>query len=339
MTEATAPTTRSGALLEARGVSKHFPVAGGLFRRLRGVERETLKAVDDVSLTISRGETLGLVGESGCGKSTFGRVLLRLYEPTAGQVLLEGQDITAKGTNAMRAVRKRMQVVFQDPYSSLNPSMTVRQALEEVLTVHRLVPTTKRRERVGELLEMVGLSPAMADRRPSQFSGGQRQRIGIARALAMGPEIIIADEVVSALDVSVQAQVLNLMMRLQEDLGLTYLFISHNLGVVQHISQRVAVMYLGKIVELAPTAELFSEPRHPYSQALMRAVPKTVARRKTLTEAVQGDLPDPIHPPAGCPFHPRCPHVVDICRIEYPRLRSVGANRTVACHLYGGVPS
>ena len=337
MTEPTAVITTSSVghpLLEARGLSKHFPVSGGLIHRLRGIAPEILKAVDDVSLTIDRGETLGLVGESGCGKSTFGRVLLRLYEPTAGQVLLDGQDITTKGSDAMRALRKRMQVVFQDPYSSLNPSMTVRQALEEVLAVHNLVPKAQRRNRVGELLEMVGLSREMSDRKPSQFSGGQRQRIGIARALAMGPEIIISDEAVSALDVSVQAQVLNLMMHLQDDLGLTYLFISHNLAVVQHISQRVAVMYLGKIVELAPTVDLFAEPLHPYTKALMLAVPKPIARRKTLTAAVQGDPPNPISPPPGCPFNPRCPHVMDICRQQYPSLRRVGRDRTVACHLY-----
>jgi oligopeptide/dipeptide ABC transporter ATP-binding protein len=337
MTDSSAPSMsiqESKHLLEARGVSKHFSVSGGLLHRIRGLPFETLKAVDDVSLTIDRGETLGLVGESGCGKSTFARVLLRLYEPTAGQVLLDGQEITSKGPEAMRAVRRRMQVVFQDPYSSLNPTMTVRQTLEEVLAVHRLAPRSRRRERVGELLEMVGLGREMADRKPSQFSGGQRQRIGIARALAMGPEFIVSDEAVSALDVSVQAQVLNLMMRLQDDLGLTYLFISHNLGVVQHISRRVAVMYLGRIVELAPTADLFDQPLHPYTQALMRAVPKIVARRKALTAAVQGDPPNPINPPRGCPFHPRCPHVMDICREQYPVLRSVGEQRTVACHLY-----
>lgn len=321
-------------LLEARGVSKHFEVSSGLARRLRRVPPETLRAVDDVSLTIDRRETLGLVGESGCGKSTLGRVLLRLHEPTAGTVLLDGQDITKAGSEALRAIRRRMQVVFQDPYSSLNPTMTVRQTLEEVLAVHHLVPKSTRRQRVGELLEMVGLGREMADRKPSQFSGGQRQRIGIARALAVGPELVISDEAVSALDVSVQAQVLNLMMRLQDDLGLTYLFISHNLAVVQHISQRVAVMYLGRIVELAPTADLFAQPLHPYTQALIRAVPKPVARRKSLTVAVRGDPPNPISPPRGCPFHPRCPMAMDVCREDYPVLRAGGANRTVACHLY-----
>ena len=250
----------SAPLLEARGVSKEFVLADGLVRRMRGRPAETLKAVDDVSLTIERGETVGLVGESGCGKSTFGRLLLRLYEPTAGQIFHNGINILGHDARATRELRTKIQVVFQDPYSSLNPTMTVRQMIEEVLKVHKVCPPEARTERVGELLEMVGLSRDMAARKPHQFSGGQRQRIGIARALAVGPDFIVADEAVSALDVSVQAQVLNLMMHLQEDLGLTYLFIAHNLGVVQHISQRVAVMYLGKIVELAFQSTLVGNP-------------------------------------------------------------------------------
>lgn len=321
-------------LLEARGVSKEFVVADGLIRRVRGLPAQTLKAVDDVSLVIHRGETVGLVGESGCGKSTFGRLLLRLYEPTRGEIYHNGVNILSHNARATRELRTKIQVVFQDPYSSLNPSMKVRQMLEEVLAVHRVCPPDERKERVGALLEMVGLSREMADRRPHQFSGGQRQRVGIARALAVGPDFIVADEAVSALDVSVQAQVLNLLMHLQEDLGLTYLFIAHNLGVVHHISQRVAVMYLGKIVELAPTDELFREPLHPYTKALLRAVPKLVPQQKTTPPALEGDLPNPINRPAGCHFHPRCPYVMPICKEQYPALRRASSGRSVACHLY-----
>jgi len=333
----TTETSQAGPgvpLVEARGVSKHFVVADNLVRRLRGRPAESLKAVDDVSLSIMRGETVGLVGESGCGKSTFGRVLLRLYEPTAGHIYHNGVDILAHDARATRELRTKIQIIFQDPYSSLDPSMTVRQTLEEVLSVHRLCPPSGRSERVAELLRTVGLEPAMAGRKPHQFSGGQRQRIGIARALAVGPDFIVADEAVSALDVSVQAQVLNLMMRLQDDLGLTYLFIAHNLGVVRHISQRVAVMYLGRIVELAPTRELFGEPLHPYTQALMSAVPRPEPRRKTITPALLGDPPNPINRPTGCHFHPRCPHAMPVCREVEPVPRAVAAGRTVSCHLY-----
>ncbi len=326
--------TEMTPLLEARHVSKSFVLADGFVRRLRGRAPETLTAVDDVSLTMYRGETVALVGESGCGKSTFGRLLLRLYEPTAGEILHNGVNILKHDARATRELRTKIQVVFQDPYSSLNPTMTVGRAISEVLSVHNVCPPEKRRERVGELLQMVGLAPDMAARRPHQFSGGQRQRVGIARALAVEPDFIVADEAVSALDVSVQAQVLNLMMRLQEELGLTYLFIAHNLGVVKHISQRVAVMYLGKIVEVAPTGELFDEPLHPYTQALLRAVPKPIPRRKELTPALAGDPPNPINRPRGCHFHPRCPHAMQICREEYPTLRAAGPGRTVACHLY-----
>jgi len=321
-------------LLEARHVSKSFVLADGFVRRLRGRAPETLTAVDDVSLTVYKGETVALVGESGCGKSTFGRLLLRLYEPTAGEILHNGVNILNHDARATRELRTKIQVVFQDPYSSLNPTMTVGKAISEVLSVHKICPPEKRRERVGELLQMVGLAPDMAERRPHQFSGGQRQRVGIARALAVEPDFIVADEAVSALDVSVQAQVLNVMMRLQEDLGLTYLFIAHNLGVVKHISQRVAVMYLGRIVEVASTGDLFDEPLHPYTQALLRAVPKPVPRRKELTPALAGDPPNPIDRPRGCHFHPRCPHAMPICRDEYPAPRAVGPHRTVACHLY-----
>ena len=319
-------------LLETRRLTKHFPQHGSLLRRLRGQERP-LVAVEDVSLSIQRGETLGLVGESGSGKSTFGRLLLQLEKPTSGDILFEGRSVLGQGERSARELRKRIQVIFQDPYSSLNPTMTVRQMLEEVLHVHRIVPKEARPARVADLLERVGLAPEFAGRRPHQFSGGQRQRVGIARALAVEPEFIVADEAVSALDVSVQAQVLNLMMRLQEELGLTYLFISHNLTVMRHISEHVAVMYLGRVVEQSPTETLFAEPLHPYTQALLKAAPKPTPRRRAITPAVSGDIPSPIDRPSGCHFHPRCKFVMDVCRVEYPAVRRVGA-AVVACHLY-----
>ena len=324
------------ALLETRSLTKHFPQQGGLVRRLRG-EVSPLVAVEDVSLAIERGETLGLVGESGSGKSTFGRLLLQLEKPTSGDILFEGRSVLGRGERSARELRKRIQVIFQDPYSSLNPTMTVRQMLEEVLHVHGIVPKEARAARVADLLERVGLAPEFAGRRPHQFSGGQRQRIGIARALAVEPEFIVADEAVSALDVSVQAQVLNLMMRLQEELDLTYLFISHNLTVMRHISEHVAVMYLGRIVEQSPTETLFAEPLHPYTQALLKAAPKPTPRRRAITPAVSGDIPSPIDRPSGCHFHPRCKFVMDICRVEYPAARRVG-DAVVACHLYEPTP-
>jgi oligopeptide transport system ATP-binding protein len=319
-------------LLETRGLTKHFPQHGSVLRRLRGEERP-LVAVEDVSLSIERGETLGLVGESGSGKSTFGRLLLQLEKPTSGDILFEGRSVLGQGERSARELRKRIQVIFQDPYSSLNPTMTVSQMLEEVLHVHGIVPKEARAARVVDLLDRVGLAPEFAGRRPHQFSGGQRQRIGIARALAVEPEFIVADEAVSALDVSVQAQVLNLMMRLQEELGLTYLFISHNLTVMRHISEHVAVMYLGRVVEQSPTETLFAEPLHPYTQALLKAAPKPTPRRRAITPAVSGDIPSPIDRPSGCHFHPRCKFVMDVCRVEYPAARRVG-NAMVACHLY-----
>jgi oligopeptide/dipeptide ABC transporter ATP-binding protein len=324
----------AAALLETRHVSKHYAAGGGVLHALGRGAPEVLRAVDDVSVRIERGETLGLVGESGSGKSTLGRLVLQLEPPTSGEIFYDGQSVLGRRARETRELRKRIQVVFQDPYSSLNPTMTVRQTLEEVLKVHRLAPKAGRRDRVEELLETVGLAPGSADRKPHQFSGGQRQRIGIARALAVEPEFIVADEAVSALDVSVQAQVLNLMVRLQDQLGLTYLFIAHNLAVMRHISRNVAVMYLGRIVEHSPTADLFREPLHPYTQALMKAAPSPIARRKSIQPALTGEMPNPISPPSGCHFHPRCPHAMDVCRVTYPAARLVGGHRSVACHLY-----
>jgi oligopeptide transport system ATP-binding protein len=322
-------------LVETRGLTKHFPIHGGMARRLRGHARAAIVAVEDVSLAIRLGETVGLVGESGSGKSTFGRLLLQLYPPTSGDILFEGRSVLGQSERRTRELRRRIQVIFQDPYSSLNPTMTVRQMLAEVLAVHRIVPRDLRDPRIAELLERVGLAPEFAGRRPHQFSGGQRQRVGIARALAVEPEFIVADEAVSALDVSVRAQVLNLLMRLQEELGLTYLFISHDLTVMRHISQHVAVMYLGRVVEYSPTETLFAEPLHPYTQALLKAAPTPKPRRKEITPAVSGDIPSPIDRPSGCHFHPRCKFAMSICRTDYPALRRVGS-AVVACHLYEG---
>lgn len=327
------PKQEVGALVETRELTKHYPLHTNI--PLAGRRRETLRAVDGVSMAIRRGETVGLVGESGCGKSTFGRLLLHLETPSSGEVRFEGEVVE---TSALPRLRRKAQIIFQDPFSSLNPRKTVRSTLEEVLAVHRVCPAQERRVRVDELLERVGLSSDLAARRPRQFSGGQRQRIGIARALAVDPEFIVADEPVSALDVSVQAQVLNLLTELQDELKLTYLFISHNLGVVRHLSQRVVVMYLGRVVEESPTGALFDEPLHPYTQALIRAVPEIDPDKAGETVAVEGDLPNPIHPPSGCHFHPRCRFAMDVCRIEYPHPRRVSPGRVVACHLYDGDP-
>jgi oligopeptide/dipeptide ABC transporter ATP-binding protein len=324
----------SGAdvLLDVRHLVKHFHVGGGLFGGPAGVVR----AVDDVSFSIRRGETLGLVGESGCGKTTTGRCILQLERPTSGQVLFEGRDLTALDAAELRASRRRMQVIFQDPYSSLNPRMTVGQILAEPLAVHTIVPSARgRRERVRELLHRVGLLPQHADRYPHQLSGGQRQRVGIARALAVEPALIICDEPVSALDVSIQAQIINLLEDLQAELGLTYLFIAHDLAVVRHISDRVAVMYLGKIVEVADRRELYERPLHPYTQALLAAVPipdpEVEAHRAR--PVLGGEVPSPLRPPPGCVFHPRCPIAIERCRGEIPPLREVSPGHWAACLL------
>jgi oligopeptide transport system ATP-binding protein len=319
-------------LLEVRNLVKQFAVGGGLFGGPRGIVR----AVDGISFTLHRGETLGLVGESGCGKTTTGRCILQLERPTSGQVIFEGRDLTTLDEAQLRAFRRRIQVIFQDPYSSLNPRMTVGQIIGEPLAVHGLVPDpTRRRERVRELLTRVGLLPQHASRYPHQLSGGQRQRVGIARALAVEPALIICDEPVSALDVSIQAQIINLLEDLQAEFRLTYLFIAHDLAVVRHISDRVAVMYLGKIVELADHKSLYDEPLHPYTRALLAAVPipdpELEARRERVV--LRGEVPSPLHPPPGCVFHPRCPIAVDRCRVEVPPLREIKPGHWAACHL------
>jgi oligopeptide/dipeptide ABC transporter ATP-binding protein len=319
-------------LLEVRNLVKHFQVSTGLLGRTAGVVR----AVDDVSFTIRRGETLGLVGESGCGKTTTGRCILQLEEPTSGAIVFEGRDLTRLSHAELRAVRRRIQVIFQDPYSSLNPRMTVGQIIAEPLHVHGLVPDrAARAARVRELLSHVGLLPQHASRYPHQLSGGQRQRVGIARALAVEPALIICDEPVSALDVSIQAQIINLLEDLQARFGLTYLFIAHDLAVVRHISDRVAVMYLGKIVELADRKTLYDRPLHPYTRALLSAVPipdpEVEAAREHLV--LGGEVPSPLRPPPGCVFHPRCPIAIDRCEREVPALREISPGHSAACIL------
>jgi oligopeptide/dipeptide ABC transporter ATP-binding protein len=316
-------------LIEVAGLKKHFPLGGGLF----GSGASTVKAVDGVSFTIARGETLCLVGESGCGKSTVSKLLMRLMEPTEGTIRLDGKDITHLDTAGMRLHRKRIQMVFQDPYASLNPRLAAGRIVSEPLENYSDIGRSAREARVAELFEQVGLRADAMKRYPFEFSGGQRQRLGIARALALSPAIIIADEPVSALDVSVQAQVLNLMMDLQEQLGLAYLFVSHDLGVVEHIGHRVAVMYLGRIVEIAGKDALFETPLHPYTQALMAAAPIADPHVKRERIVLQGDVPSPINPPSGCAFHTRCPHAFDRCRAEAPALKPAADGRHVACHL------
>jgi oligopeptide/dipeptide ABC transporter ATP-binding protein len=319
----------STPVLQVDGLKKYFPDRKGLLRLTAG----HVYAVDDVSFAIGPGETFGLVGESGCGKTTVGRAVLRLIEPTAGTVRLDGQDITHLGKADLRPFRQQMQIVFQDPFSSLNPRMRAGDIVGEPLKLHDRRGRTARRERVAQLFEQVGLRAAQMDNFPHQFSGGQRQRIGVARALALKPKLVVADEPVSALDVSIQAQVINLLMDLQRDLGLSYLFISHNLAVVEHISHRIAVMYLGSIVEYTDKATLFARPLHPYTEALLAAVPVPDPAIKRVKRVVQGDVPSPLRPPPGCHFHTRCPYAEVRCRTEAPALREVEPRHFVACHL------
>jgi len=317
-------------LLEVNQLKKYFPVSGGLFGRKQG----DVKAVDDISFFVNKGETLGLVGESGCGKSTTGRMLMRLIEPTEGKVVFEGKDLTALNSAEMRKMRKEMQMVFQDPFASLNPRHTVEQILEEPLIVHGIGNKEERKRRVREMLEVVGLSSYHAKRYPHQFSGGQRQRIGIARALMTKPKLIIADEPVSALDVSIQSQVLNLLEDLQKEFQLTYIFIAHDLGVVKHISDRVGVMYLGRLVEITTSDQLYDKPLHPYTKALLGAVPIPDPTLKKDRELLTGDIPSPQNPPTGCAFHTRCKECMEICKTERPQLKEIEPGHFAACHLY-----
>jgi len=328
-TRASANGKDAPPVLEVRDLKKHFAIRHGFLRRAGGM----VFAVDGVSFAIAPRETLGLVGESGCGKSTVGRTVLRLIEPTAGSIRLDGRDITHLDKAALRPFRPQMQIIFQDPFSSLDPRMSAGDIVAEPLRVHRLASGRALKEIVAGLFDRVGLRRAQMDNFPHQFSGGQRQRIGIARALALKPKLIVADEPVSALDVSIQAQVLNLMMDLQRELGLAYLFISHNLAVVEHISHRIAVMYLGRIVEYTDKTTLFTRPLHPYTESLLLAVPVPDPRVKRQKRLLQGDVPSPINPPSGCHFHTRCPYAVDRCRVESPALREVKPGQLVACHL------
>jgi oligopeptide/dipeptide ABC transporter ATP-binding protein len=321
------------ALLEVEGLTKRFPIRRPLVQALRRAPPQAVHALNGVTLSVRRGETLGIVGESGCGKSTLARCLVRLIEADAGRITYAGMDVRQLAGSERRAFNRRVQMIFQDPYSSLNPRMTVGQTLTEALTVHRLKPAADIPARVAELLDLVRLPLDALDRYPHEFSGGQRQRIGIARALSVEPECLIADELVSALDVSVQAQVINLLLELQQRLDLTVLFVAHDLRLVRHISHRVAVMYLGRIVELGATEALFSAPHHPYTQALLSAAPELDPTRRTRTAAIRGELPSPVAVPPGCPFHPRCPHVLEACRDQRPDLDRRPDGRLVACHL------
>jgi oligopeptide transport system ATP-binding protein len=324
--------TDKDPLLEVTDLVKHYAVRGGVLRRRVG----TVHAVDGVSFSLATGETLGLVGESGCGKSTVARSVLRLIEPSSGAIKLDGTDITRLGKTALRPHRRSMQIVFQDPFASLNPRMTAGDIVGEPLEVHGLATGQRKRDRVGELFEQVGLRPDQMKNYPHQFSGGQRQRICIARALSLGPKLIVCDEPVSALDVSIQAQVINLLIDLQRRHGFSYLFIAHDLAVVAHISHRVAVMYLGRIVEIADKRELFANPRHPYTQALLASVPVADPKAKRLVPLIDGDVPSPINPPAGCSFHTRCRHVMNRCKVERPVLAGTNTQHQVACWLNEG---
>ena len=321
------------ALLEVRDLKKYFPVRGGLLQRVVAQAR----AVDGISFTIDKGHTLGLVGESGCGKSTLGRAILRLHEPTSGQILIDGQDITDLPRSGLSEQRRRMQIIFQDPFASLSPRRTVAQIIREPLDVHRIGTSAEREHRVIELLADVGMGAEVRDRYPHEFSGGQRQRIGIARALALDPDFIVADEPVSALDVSVQSQVLNLIAELKRKRGIAFLFISHDLAVIQHVSDEIGVMYLGQIVEYAPVKDLYAQPKHPYTQALMSAIPVPDPTTKRARIVLEGDVPSPMNPPPGCLFHTRCPKVMEVCKITVPPVVNVGSEESphrVSCHLH-----
>ena len=329
------PERKTAPVVEVRDLKKHFPIHKGVFSRVAG----HVHAVDGVSFHVAAGETLGLVGESGCGKSTVGRTLLKLLEPTDGQIMSRGEDITALDGTAMMPYRRRMQMIYQDPYASLNPRMSAAQIVGEPLIIHSAGTDAERRERVAWLFDRVGLRAELMQAYPHEFSGGQRQRVGIARALALSPELIVGDEPVSALDVSIQAQIINLMIDLQDELRLAYLFVAHDLAVVQHISHRVAVMYLGRIVEMTEKQRLFDEPLHPYTEALLSAVPipKATARQRQRI-ILKGDVPSPINPPSGCHFHTRCPYAHARCRVEAPLLREVTPGHVAACHLHDGGP-
>lgn len=319
----------SETILEVKNLKKYFPIRGGVFQKTIG----HVKAVDDISFTMKKGETLGLVGESGCGKSTVGRTIVRLYDKTEGDVIFEGIDVHKLPKNKLRSLRPKMQLVFQDPFSSLNPRLRIGDSIGEALLDHGLCKKNELRDRVYEVLEICGLQPYHIDRYPHEFSGGQRQRVGIARALILNPDFIVLDEPVSALDVSIQAQIINLLTDLREKERLSYLFISHDLSVVEHICDTVAVMYLGSMAEMAPRDELFRNPLHPYTQALLSAVPVPDPTLKRERIVLQGDIPSPANPPKGCKFHTRCPVAKDICRQEIPKYRDVGGNHFVACHL------
>ena len=326
-------TESEAVLLEARGLRKYFPVETTWWARFRNGQPQ-VKAVDGVDLEVHEGETLAVVGESGSGKSTLGRLLLRLIEPTAGQVFFQGRNIFAMNSSELRQFRRQVQIVFQDPYASLNPRMRVGEIIREPLDIYGEGTRQQREKRVAELLGRVGLSPAHARAYPAELSGGQRQRVGIAAALALSPKLIVADEPVSSLDVSVQAQILNLLAELQQDYGLAFVFISHDLGVVQHFSDRVAVMYLGRIVEEAPTTRLFDRPQHPYTQLLLSAIPIPDPQQRRELQVLEGEPPSPINPPSGCHFHPRCPYVMPVCAEQEPELLSAGAKgHRAACHL------